>query len=331
MRRSLSALAGVGLIACLVATSHAGGPDGPTCAGPGAVAPFTGGPAVGAAECGPQYVEQTVTAYRAETRTRVVPTVVNRVVCRVVEEAYTYTELVPVTTPQTQTQTYYTTLTRQVPYTYTELVPVTTPQRQVQTYYTTVTREVPYSYTAYVPVCTPQTRLQTYCVAVPEEVVRQVPVCRAVSEQVTDPCTGECKTVCRKVTELQEVRSVVSRLVPQTREVTVNVTTMQAQQRTGTRTVCESVPQTRTVTVNVTTLQAQQRTGTRQRVVQETVQETVNVTQTYCETVPYTYTVRVPVGGAFGEGAGAEWAAEGAGAGFCSGSSGGHGHRRRGH
>ena len=173
MRRSLSALTVVGLIACLAATSQAGGPDGPPCdgasvgAGPGAAAPLTAGPVVGAAECGPQYVEQTVTAYRAETRTRVVPTVVNRVVCRVVEEAYTYTEMVPVCTPQTQTQTYYTTVTRQVPYTYTELVPVTTPQRQVQTYYTTVTREVPYSYTAYVPVCTPQTRLQTYCVACP--------------------------------------------------------------------------------------------------------------------------------------------------------------------
>jgi hypothetical protein len=62
--------------------------------------------------------------------------------------------------------------------------------------------------------------------------------------------------------------------------------------------------------------------------VQETVQETVNVTQTYCEMVPYTYTVRVLAGGAFGEGAGAA-AAEGAGPVFCSGSSGGHGHRQR--
>jgi hypothetical protein len=134
-----------------------------------------------------------------------------------------------------------------------------------------------------------------------EEVVRQVPVCRTVSEQVTDPCTGECRTVCRTVTELQEVGSVVSRLVPQTREVTVNVTTMQAVQRTGTR------------------------------LVQETVQETVNVTQTHCEMVPYTYTVRVPAGGAFGEGAGAEGAAEGAA--FCAGASGGRGfpHRRHGH
>jgi hypothetical protein len=129
---------------------------------------------------------------------------------------------------------------------------------------------------------------------------------------------------------LQEVRSLVARLVPQSREVTVNVTTMQAVQRTGTRTVCETVPQTREVTVKVTTMQAVQRTGTRSRVVQETVQETVNVTQTYCEMVLYTYTVRVPAAGAFGEGAGT---AEGAGAAFCAGSSGGRGflHRRHGH
>jgi hypothetical protein len=79
---------------------------------------------------------------------------------------------------------------------------------------------------------------------------------------------------------------------------------MQPVQRTGTRTVCETVPQTREVTVNVTTMQPVQRTGTRLRVVQETVQETVNVTQTYCERVPYTYTVRVPVGGGYGAGAG---------------------------
>src|SRR5260370_1049554 len=85
MRRFMSELAGVGLIACLAATSHAGGPGGPPCDG----APVGAGP--GAAECGPQYVEQTVTAYRAEARTRVVPTVVNRVVSREVEEAYTYT------------------------------------------------------------------------------------------------------------------------------------------------------------------------------------------------------------------------------------------------
>jgi hypothetical protein len=76
--------------------------------------------------------------------------------------------------------------------------------------------------------------------------------------------------------------------------------------------VAETVPQTREVVVNVTTMQPVQRTGTRLRVVQETVQETVNVTQTYCETVPYTYTVRVPIGGA-----------PGAGAALCSGSSGG--------
>jgi hypothetical protein len=78
-------------------------------------------------------VEQTVTAYRAEMRQRVVPTVVNPVVSREVAETYTYTEVVPVTTPQRQVQTYYTSVARQVPYSYTEMVPVTTPQTRTQT------------------------------------------------------------------------------------------------------------------------------------------------------------------------------------------------------
>jgi hypothetical protein len=119
-----------------------------------------------------------------------------------------------------------------------------------------------------------------------------VPQTREVTVNVTT-LQPQLRTGTRTVTEM----------VPQTREVTVNVTTLQPQQRTGTRTVTEMVSQTREVTVNVTTLQPQQRTGTRTRLVPETVQETVNVTQAYCEMVPYTYTVRVPVGGAWGGGA----------------------------
>jgi hypothetical protein len=59
-------------------------------------------------------------------------------------------------------------------------------------------------------------------------------------------------------------------------------------------------------------------------VVQQTVQETVNVTQSYCERVPYTTTIRVPVSGAAGYGGpgygGPGLAAPGAGCGD------GHGH-----
>jgi hypothetical protein len=65
------------------------------------------------------------------------------------------------------------------------------------------------------------------------------------------------------VTALQEVRCAVTRQAPRTREVVENVTTMQEVERVGTR--------------------------------RKTVEETVNVTETYCEIVPVTTTVRVPV------------------------------------
>jgi hypothetical protein len=75
----------------------------------------------------------------------------------------------------------------------------------------------------------------------------------------------------------------------------VNVCSYRTEARQGTQTVYENVPQTREVTVNVCSYQTVERTGTRTRVVCDSVQETVPVTQTYCEMVPYTYTTRVAV------------------------------------
>jgi hypothetical protein len=198
----MSALAGAGALALLAAAAQAQPPDQ--------------GPAVVQAPKAPaaaqiQYVTRTHTQYKCETRQRVVPTVVRRVVSREVEEKYTYTERVPVITQQRRTETYYATVT--------------------------------------------------------EEVVRHVPVSKVVTEQVTDPCTGECRAVCRTVTEMQAVRCAVTRQVPRTREVVENVTTEQEVERVGTR----------------------------RKTVGETVEEKVNVTETYLVAVPYTTTVRVPV------------------------------------
>src|SRR4051794_21367556 len=141
-----AAVLGGGGQAPLLADGSCGAPGCGEAAG--AVSPFS-------AE-GSACVEQTVTSYRQEYRQRVVPIVVNRLVSRVVEVPYTYTEMVPVSTPQRQVRTVFTTVARQVPYTYTELVPVTTPQQRTETFYTPVTRQVPYSYTELVPVTTPQ-------------------------------------------------------------------------------------------------------------------------------------------------------------------------------
>jgi hypothetical protein len=203
MRRFMSALAGAGLVGCLAGAARAQVPE---------VEPaVVQAPKAPAAAAQVQYVTRTHTQYKCETRQRVVPTVVSRVVSREVEEKYTYTEKVPVTTQQRRAVTHY--------------------------------------------------------VSVAEEVVRRVPVCKVVTEQVKDPCTGECRAVCRTVTATQEVRCVVTRQVPQTREVVESVTTMQEVERVGTR----------------------------RKTVEETVKETVNVTETYCVVVPVTTTVRVPV------------------------------------
>ncbi len=206
MKRFLSAGAVAGLVAFLAGAAEAQGPPDVEPALVQAPKP----PAAGA-KVQVQYVTRTHTQWKCETRQRVVPTLVSRVVSHEVEEKYTYTEKVPVTTQQKRTETHY--------------------------------------------------------VTVSEEVVRQVPVCKVVAEQVTDPCTGQCRAVCRNVTTLQEVRCVVTRQVPRTREVVENVTTMKEVERVGTR----------------------------RKTVEETVKETVNVTETYLVAVPVTTTVRVPV------------------------------------
>jgi hypothetical protein len=267
-------------------------------------------------------VEQTVTAYRPEIRTRVVNRQVQRLVTREVEESFTYTEMVTVSTPTKRTVTTYVPRTREVPYTYSVSVPVITPVKRTVTEYVSRTREVPYTYSVSVPVITPQKQIQTYYTCVPQEVICSVPVCRMVSCPVVDPCTG-CVTMCsRPVVEMQAVKKVVMRSVAQTREVTVNVCRYEMQQRSGTRTVCEMIPQHREVTVNVCRYEMQQRSGTRtvcemvaqshevtvnvlsckpvertgkrKRLVCDTVTETVPVTECYTVMVPYVCTVRVP-------------------------------------
>lgn len=205
MRRLMSALAGAGLVAWLGVAARAQAPDAEPAVVQAPKAPAAGAPAQ------VQYVTRTHTQWKCETRQRVVPTVVSRVVTREVEEKYTYTEQVPVTTQQK--------------------------------------------------------RRETYSVTVSEEVVRQVPACKVVTELVSDPCTGQCRAVCRNLAVTQEVRCVVTRQVPRTREVVENVTTMKEVERVGTR----------------------------RKTVEETVQETVHVTETYCAIVPVTTTVRVPV------------------------------------
>jgi len=277
------------------------------------------------AACGSEvsYVEQQVTAYRAECRTKEVEVTVNRLVSRVVEEKYKYTENVLVSTPEKRSETVYVCQTKQVPYTYNVVVPVTVQETRNVTAYQCQTRIVPVTVNVCVPVWAQEKRTVTSYACVPQEVERQVPVCRMVSTQCVDPCTGCCRTVCQPVTEWQTVKhtvmtrvpqtqevtvnvcryqteqrtvnQTVSEVVPVTRQVTVNVCKYQTEQRTGTRLVSELVPQTREVTVNVCRWQAVERTGTTHRTVCEIVPEKVKQTVSEVVMVPYTYTTTVCV------------------------------------
>jgi hypothetical protein len=269
------------------------------------------------------YVEQQVTAYRAECRVKEVEVTVNRMVSRVVEENYKYTENVLVSAPEKRTVTVNVCQTREVPYTYNVIVPTTVQEKRTVTTYQCQTRTVPVTVNVCVPVWGQEKRTVTTYACVPQEVERQVPVCRMVASECVDPCTGCARTVCRPVTEWQTVKQtvmtrvpqtqevtvnvcryqteqrtvnqMVSEVVPVTREVTVNVCKYQTEQRTATRLVSELVPQTREVTVNVCRWQAVERTGVSRRLVCEVVPQTVKQTVTEVVMVPYTTTVRVPV------------------------------------
>ena len=111
---------------------------------------------------GPVYEERQVTAYRYETKTRTVERTIQRVVPRTVEEAFTYTEMVPVTTPEKRKETVYKQVTRQVPYKYTVQVPVMTPEKRTVTEYQTVSKQVPHTYTVNIPVISQQKQTQTF-------------------------------------------------------------------------------------------------------------------------------------------------------------------------
>ncbi|MGL4549630.1 MAG: hypothetical protein ACRC33_00470, partial [Gemmataceae bacterium] len=104
--------------------STAGGDCGGSAVAGGAAASSASGPALSSGSAdgcggGVSYVDQVVTGYRAETRTRTVNQTVSRLVTREVPETYTYTENVPVTVAEKQTRTVYKTVSKQVPYTYT--------------------------------------------------------------------------------------------------------------------------------------------------------------------------------------------------------------------
>ena len=283
------------------------------------------------ADCNVTWVDKEVTTYRCETKTKVVPTVVNRVVTKCVAEEYKYTVMVPETTQVKRTITVNKCVTKEVPYTYNVCVPVTTQEKRTVTVNKCVTKEVPYTYTVCVPVTTQEKRTVTTYKCVPEVVTQKV-ACKTWVAAACDSCDDGCRKSCFRrcsspagqwVCEYKDVQVTVNKSVPVTqevlvnvckyenqqkqgtrlvsevvaesKEVLVNVCRYETQQKQGTRCVVEMVPETREVLCNVTTCKPVEKVGTRNRLVCETAQETVNVTQCYTETVPVKSIVKVAV------------------------------------
>src|SRR5262249_48765725 len=144
MKRMVWAGMVVGVWAAVVTPADAHGLRRSRCGG-GSSCVACAGMTGGCGGAGKGYGEQALTAYPPVYKQRTVPTTINRVVSKVVEEPYKYTEMVQEVTPQKRMETYYTTQTKQVPYTYSVSVPVVTPQKRMETYYTTQTKQVPYT------------------------------------------------------------------------------------------------------------------------------------------------------------------------------------------
>jgi len=269
------------------------------------------------------YQDQVVQGWKMEYKTKVVPVEVTRMVAKPVEEVITQKVAKTVMVPQKRQVTTYQQVSKQITYEYTVQVPEMKPVVQKVTTYQQVTKQVPFEYTVQVPEWKPVVQKVTTYTCVPETITTAVQCCRQVPVCSVDPCTGCLRTICTTVCEMVPRTCTVYKNVPVTRDVTVNVCTYRTEVRKGARTVCEVVPLVQDVTVQVCTYRPEVRKAVRtvcdivplvqnvtvqvcqvvwedvkvpvRRIVCEQVKETVQVTQTYCERVPYNYTVKVPV------------------------------------
>lgn len=83
-----------------------------------------------------------------------------------------------------------------------------------------------------VPEVKQEKRTITVCKSVPREVEREVTCCKMVPVACTDPCTGCSYTVCKPQYVTTKVKQIVCDLVPEQREIVVNVCNYRQEERT---------------------------------------------------------------------------------------------------
>jgi hypothetical protein len=109
--------------------------------------------------------------------------------------------------------------------------------------------ETPHTCTVLVPTWAPVTRTVTCYHTEMQTQERDITVCCRVPVCCVDPCTGCCYTSWQCVQQTRHVTCCVPVCVPETKDITVQVCTMVAQDRTYTTRCC--VPRTVTDTVPV--------------------------------------------------------------------------------
>lgn len=239
------------------------------------------------------WVDQVVTTYRTEWRTREVPVTVTRPVYReeVRKEKRTYvtptmvkeTRMETVTVPKWVTETVNQTVTVPQYVKEVQTYSVTVPKWVTETVNQTVTVPVPRKEMRTVTVMKPEfvkeTHTQTFTRPVHQTVLKPVVRCRMVPVTHCDPCTGCVHTTCRPETYVEQVPVTVCNYVTEQRPVEVTVCRYRPHQETQEVTVVDYKTEQRPVQVTVcrpVTEQRQQevtvcRYTTEQRPVQVTV------------------------------------------------------------
>ena len=271
-----------------------------------------------AAPCGPQYtvsyVDQKVTAYKQEAKTRDVKVTVNEWVD--VKEDYKYFTAKPVVTKQKVTVNEM--QTKQEAYKYQAMEWTTVKEKVKVCEYKQVERVVDVVSYDMVPVQTvvKKTVCETVCVPVTvTKVVYPKPERKGLFARCCkkDDCADPCPPCPQYVTCTVMQKQTVTRVIdvpcttynrvekksqqkvmtsePVWAEKEMDVRKCVPVEKTGTRTVCYTVPVEKTV--DVTTYQQVEQTGT--RMVKKCVPTEKVVKQTYYEAVPYETTVKVPV------------------------------------
>jgi len=177
-------------------------------------------------------------------------------------------------------------------YNYVTMVPAYRTEKRMINECTPKYTEVEYVYTAMVPrVMEKKVQCTTYkCTT--ENVVEQVPVCKIVCSTYVDEC-GRCCTRRERVTVMENVTRCVVRREPIVTEQVVKYTVCEPVQQKGKKMVCEFVNTQREITVQICTMERQEKVGVRMVCVPMT--EKVKQMVRYCEMVETEQVIRVPV------------------------------------